>query len=373
MSVSPAVAESRPGPRRPGPRVALVAPSPGLGSYPLAAMLARGCDLHLIAGSEHDPTPRELALAAVHSARVQPLATWRHFRSPNRRERMMVARTIELAPALLHLSSLALARDWTGVARAIGAPLVISVSAEEAAIVALDGSMAPPPGSRLHVDDEQVAALLAEGPVEASTITVIAPAADPRLLAEPILPPPEDTAMRILSIGPLSWTHGYEHALVAVKLLLEAEFSCRYRIVGAGAHYDAIVFARHQLGLDKQVELVEPRSATELREQLRWATVLVDASVIATSPQPELDAHAAGVPVVRTRAHARDHEHEDAAVVVERRDPRGLADALAELAAGGEPRAGLVAAGRKRALTEPGPDEQAARFDELYSKAARRG
>jgi glycosyltransferase involved in cell wall biosynthesis len=364
MSGSPAGAEASS-----GLQVALVAPSSLLGSYPLDAVRARGCELHLIGSPERDPGAAELALAAARSARRRPLATWRQLRSPDPRERLMVARTIELSPAVLHLSSLALARDWGDVANAVGAPIVISVSPEEAAIVALDRSMSPPPGSALHVDDEQVAELLSEGPVQPGSITVIPPAPDPVLLRGPPSPAPDDAAVRILGVGPLSWTHGYEHALVALKLLLARGVDCRYRLVGAGAHHDAIAFARHQLGLDDHVELTEARSPAELREHLRWATVLLDASVIATSPQAELDARAAGVPVVTTRKEAG----EDTALKVERRDPEGLCEALATLATDGERRARLVQAGRQRAESEPTQDEQAARLVELYQRVARRG
>jgi glycosyltransferase involved in cell wall biosynthesis len=154
--------------------------------------------------------------------------------------------------------------------------------------------------------------------------------------------------LRVVGIGPLSWMQGYEHALSAVNLLIERGVACAYRIVGRGVYFDAVAFAAHQLGLDGCVELVQPHPRADLRAHLRWAEVLVDSSVAAVSPRPVFDAHAAGVPVVTT-----EPAHSDAAIVVPRRDPAALCDALDALVRDRGLRAQLVAAGHRRALQLP--------------------
>jgi colanic acid/amylovoran biosynthesis glycosyltransferase len=151
--------------------------------------------------------------------------------------------------------------------------------------------------------------------------------------------------LRLVGIGPLSWMQGYEHALSAVRLLIERGVACAYRIVGCGVYFDAVAFAAHQLGLVGCVDLVQPHPRADLRAHLRWAEVLIDSSVAAVSPRPIFDAHAAGVPVVTT-----EPAHSDAALVVPRRDPGAICDALDALVRDGGLRARLVAAGRRRAL-----------------------
>jgi glycosyltransferase involved in cell wall biosynthesis len=161
-------------------------------------------------------------------------------------------------------------------------------------------------------------------------------------------PPP----LRILSVGPLAWSQGYEHALMAVKRLLQRGVACHYRIVGAGEHSDALVFARHQLGLQGCVEFVEPGSHEDLRAELSWASVLVEAAVQHPSPSTVLDAQGAGVPVVTT---APPPAHSDTVLAAPSRDPDALSEKIELLARDGPLRARLVRAGRLRALGASGP------------------
>jgi glycosyltransferase involved in cell wall biosynthesis len=130
-------------------------------------------------------------------------------------------------------------------------------------------------------------------------------------------------------VAPLSWTAGYEFALAGVRLLVDRGVACEYRIVGRGAHQDAIAFARHQLGLDACVELVDPAPPTRVRDELRRADVLVDAAVVPSSPATILDAQAAGVPVITTRP---PEDALETALAVPPRDAQALCDALALLA-----------------------------------------
>jgi glycosyltransferase involved in cell wall biosynthesis len=244
---------------------------------------------------------------------------------------------------------------------------VVSVSGDEALAMSFGGRSAPPVATAFHVESESLAALL-NGARATAVVAVIPPVPDPVLLAEQQAPPSPAMPLRILGIGPLSWTQGYEHALSAVRLLMERGVPCEYRIAGRGEYCDPINFACRQLRLGARVALVEPRSRSELRDLLRWATVLVDASVAPTSPKPILDAHAGGVPVVTTERAT----HRDAVLVVRRRDPKALAAALNALVGDGALRARLADAGRKRALRALGEAEQAARFGDLYFAATGR-
>jgi len=130
--------------------------------------------------------------------------------------------------------------------------------------------------------------------------------------------------LRLLSVGDLTWRHGYEHGLHAVHLLLDRGFACEYRVVGGGPHLPALRFARHQLRLEEHVELVEAGAGAY---DLRRADAYVHPAV-ADVPLDRLDeALAAGLAAVSTAG-----EPSRRLVLVPRRDPWALADALAALA-----------------------------------------
>ena len=304
----------------------------------------------------------DATIAVARGAVRRPAVTWRHARSPSRRKRFMRAWTVALSPDLLHAPSMTLAREWSDLATALGARLVVTVPGEEAVEAAVGGPALPPAARALHADSEEIAALV-DGETGAP-VAVIPPSPDPTFLRESCPARAIGRPVRILSVGPLSWTSGYEYALAAVKLLMDRGIFCRYRIAGAGAYRDAVSFARHQLELDDCVELVEPRSRADLLELYRWAEVLVDASVAPNSPKPILDAHAAGVAVLATTRGADG----EAVLGVPRRDPGAIAEVLAELVLNEGLAQQLVAAGRQAALRAPTADDQAAGLGELYQR-----
>ena len=137
--------------------------------------------------------------------------------------------------------------------------------------------------------------------------------------------------LRILSAGPLVWQQGFEHSIHAVRLLLDMGVQCEYRIVGDGDHVQAVAFARHQLGLGEQVQLISPDGDGHLPEELHSADVFVDPAVADTTPLTALAAaQAHGVPFVATvRSTPLSDE---AGITVARRDPQAIAAALARLA-----------------------------------------
>ncbi len=126
--------------------------------------------------------------------------------------------------------------------------------------------------------------------------------------------------LRLLSVGPMSWTQGFDDALQAVHDVRERGIDCHLRIFGEGPYVDAVWFARHQLGLERHVELrykedlsrlgTRPwlratEGATQLlacpewRRQLEWADALLDCSLSDPPLAALAAARAAGVEVVR--------------------------------------------------------------------------
>jgi glycosyltransferase involved in cell wall biosynthesis len=122
-------------------------------------------------------------------------------------------------------------------------------------------------------------------------------------------------------VGDLTWQHGYDHALHAIRLAVDRGVECEYRIRGEGPYVDALRFARHQLGLEGRAEFLSPREGS-LGSLLDWADVLLDATLVGDRSPALAEAEARGLPVVST-------------ATLPRRDPGALAERLTALSAAG--------------------------------------
>jgi glycosyltransferase involved in cell wall biosynthesis len=173
---------------------------------------------------------------------------------------------------------------------------------------------------------------------------------------------PNGGPLRVLSAGPLLWEHGLEHSVHAIGLLREAGVPCRYVIVGEGDHLHAVAFARHQLGLAAEVELIVSSDRERVAEELGRTDVFLDPAVTdTTSRAPLIAARRCGLPSVAT---PRAGLEVDGGIVVPRRDPQAIARALATLAGDPELRQRL---GRE-ASRSVAPDDHLERLERLYSR-----
>jgi glycosyltransferase involved in cell wall biosynthesis len=204
---------------------------------------------------------------------------------------------------------------------------------------------------------------------------VIAPAVHPAFIAgrsgferdrrDDDVPP-----LRLISVGPLDWTQGYEHAIHAVRLLADRGVDCEYRIAGSGDYDAAVAFARFQLGLEDNVQLLAPLPPGDLREQLAWADAYLCSAVVAGTPAALLEAQAMGLPTVVSDAGRDSAAGDGAALVFRRRDPEALADALARLATDSDLRTRLGLAGRESAAPHDF-NQQLRKFEALYRDVLR--
>jgi colanic acid/amylovoran biosynthesis glycosyltransferase len=185
--------------------------------------------------------------------------------------------------------------------------------------------------------------------------------------------PPEkaaDQVLRILGVGRLMWAKGYEFALLAIRLLVDAGVVCRYRIVGGGVHLGAILLARKQLGLEGVVGLLGPRSREDVRNEMRNADVLLHAAVSEGFSNVVIEAQAMRLPVVTTDADglAENVADGETGFVVPRRHPSALAERLRQLAVDPELRKRMGEAGRRRVLKHFQLEGQVAAFENLYAR-----
>jgi glycosyltransferase involved in cell wall biosynthesis len=352
-------------------RLALIAdPHPAAG-YPAGALLAdalrEGWDAYML-GDSRGGEGADFALTLARAFLRRPAVTLRAVRpgtGPPRRE--LRAQTAALRPHLLHLPSSSTAEQWLALAGRVSSRTLVAVGSDDLA-AAFDEPQrfrrTWEAADALHVESDVLAALLREHGIPAEKVFVVPPAADPELLRRE--PPVRRTGrLHILSVGELSWTQGYEHAIAAVRLLGDRGIAVRYRIVGRGSHEPAVNFARHELGVADRVEIVDPAAPGDPHEHLRWSNVLVDAATAASSPTVILDAHAAGVPIV-SATPADDGRSRVLAVAPF--DPEALADAIARLAEDEALRARLAHAGREDARALPGRETQVSRLRALHRR-----
>jgi len=284
----------------------------------------------------------------------------------------MVARSLAIErPQLVHFPTGRTALDGLAAAQLAGARSIVTLGAEDLVAAGLGDSDHYEKLWRhaavIHVPDEGLWGLALErGCPEDKPHAVIAPAVGPPFLATPPRDDgrPPDT-LRVLSVGALDWTRGYEHALHAVRLLLDRGVDCEYRIVGEGEYDAAVAFARYQLGLEGRVELLQPLPPQELRKQLTWADAFLCPAVVPLMPGALLEAQATGLPAVVSDAGRDGLSLDGSALVFRRRDPKALADRLASLAAESDLRRRLGEAGRERALATPLAEQESA-FEDLY-------
>ena len=280
-----------------------------------------------------------------------------------------------LRPRVLHFHSAAAARDCLHLKPVLECKVVVSLTGEDLNMVGLDQPHYYRDVWRtadlLHVPDESLwrRALRRECPPDRPR-AVVPPAANTDYFdpADSAPAKADGGPLRILSVGPLVWAQGYEHALHAARVLLDRGIDFEYRIVGDGEHLPALTFARYQLGLEGMVELLSPDGPAALRSQLRWADVFLNAAVAEGFTEAMAEAHAMELPVVASERGLLDRSA-DGALVAPRRDPHALSEKLAQVAADPGLRRQLGERGRARAVEAFDMRRQLARFEELYREA----
>jgi glycosyltransferase involved in cell wall biosynthesis len=166
--------------------------------------------------------------------------------------------------------------------------------------------------------------------------------------------------LRLTCVGTLHEVKGQAVLIEACRLLAERGIAFRCDLVGDGPNRDAL---RHQVraaGLEGRVRFLGALLRAEVAAQLRDCDVAVVPSVPTRDGRREgipvalMEAAATGRPVVASRLSGIPEAIEDGAqgLLVEPGDARGLADAIATLAADPALRERLGAAARERMLRE---------------------
>ena len=179
-----------------------------------------------------------------------------------------------------------------------------------------------------------------------------------------------DRPLRILSVGRLEWKKGYEYSLQAVRLLQDHGIHCEYRIIGGGDKSAPMAFARHQLQLDSVADFLGSLPRSEVKQQMMWADIFLHAAVSEGFCNAVMEAQAMELPVVTSDADGLSENvaHEKTGLVVPRRNPQALANAMVRLVDSPSLRQQFGKGGRERVLTCFTLAQQIKDFSDFYQQ-----
>ena len=406
--------------RSSGPRVVLVVPTFPKGSETFVAakfagLRRRGWDVHVACGSSPaaqwdrypelaaDPDLRSrVHVVAPHSTRWQALAagpvavgraveaapapTRRYLRtlegpiSARLRQLVLDAHIVTLEPDLVHFEFGSLAPDRLHLADACGCVLTTSFRGYDLNDVARDDrhhyDSTWPAMARIHLLGEYGWRRAQErGCPPDAPHQIINPAVDLGRFSPPERPATAvgtpDRPLRVVAVGRADWMKGYEYGLAALAELRDRGVEVEARICGHGPMFEAVAFARHQYDLDDRVALLGEVDATQVAGHLAWADVFLHAAVQEAFGNAAIEAQAMALPVVCTDAGGLPENVESGVtgLVVPRRDPGALADALAGLAADPDRRVTMGRAGRVRAEQRFDLDDQLDQWEDFCRAA----
>jgi colanic acid/amylovoran biosynthesis glycosyltransferase len=172
----------------------------------------------------------------------------------------------------------------------------------------------------------------------------------------------------LATVGRLHWRKGLEYGVVAIAELRRRGISCRWRVVGEGPCRVQIEYAARDEGVEDAIELVGVRPQSWIRDTLAEADVYFHPAVAEGISNAVIEAMAAGLPVVATRAGGMDEaiSHDEDGLLVPTRDWRAMARALEELARDPERRTRLGRAASAKVRERFSASRHSREFFELY-------
>ena len=173
--------------------------------------------------------------------------------------------------------------------------------------------------------------------------------------------------LNILNVGSLTPKKAQDVLLDAFALVA-AEFpDASLRIVGDGVQRASLTEKTKTLGLSERVHLLGNKSFDDVREEYRGAVIFVLSSDQEGCPNVLLEAMSFGVPSIATRVGAVPEIITDGenGLIVPRRDPAKLAEALRVLLSDAERRAKIGTSGRERIREAFTEDLHLARLKQL--------
>jgi phenylacetate-CoA ligase len=180
------------------------------------------------------------------------------------------------------------------------------------------------------------------------------------------LQPGVETARDALCISTLHAIKGVDTVIRAFALARRD--GARLRIAGHGEDAEACHSLARELGVADAIDFLGHVQPEKIRDLLQASRVLLLGSRMDTSPNVVTEAHAAGLPVIATRAGGIPDMVEDGVDghLVEVDDATGMAGRITELLANGPMAREMGARGREKVQVLNNPDRIASELMNLY-------
>ena len=180
------------------------------------------------------------------------------------------------------------------------------------------------------ISDDLAAAARFHGMPASTPVTKITPAIDPGFFRLDCPRAERTSECRILTVARLHWKKGLEYTLIALRSVVEEapEIRWKFTIAGDGPELERLAFASAEMGLEDRVTFAGKLGPEAIKDLYAEADVYVHYSVQEGFCNAALEAQAMELPCIVSDAEGLAENVGDDGVVVPRRQPRLLADAL---------------------------------------------
>ena len=184
--------------------------------------------------------------------------------------------------------------------------------------------------------------------------------------------------VRLLMVGRLVEKKGHQHALEALRILVDAGQNLRLTIVGEGEDYHRLRKLRDRLGLRSIVEFTGVTNHDGVRQHMSESDIFLHCSVTGRDgdcegiPNVVMEAAATGLPIIGTR-HGGIVEpilEGQSGLLVEEHDVARLAEAIRRLATNRDMRLDMGRVGAKFMRAEFDLDKQVSQHVAIYENLA---
>jgi len=289
------------------------------------------------------------------------------------------AEVIALNPSLLHFEFGSLAAQRMYLKDLLGCKVIVSFRGYDLNYVGLEAddyyADVWRQADALHLLGESLwLQAQRRGCPQDKTLALIPPAMDSKLFDHEAREHNEavgtpERPFRILSLGRLEWVK-VRICAAGSQTSDRASLACEYRIIGDGQEFEAVAFARYQLGLENEVQLAGSLSPDEALKNMQWADVFLHSAVSEGFCNACWKHRLCACPLFAPMpADCRENVADgETGFVVARRNPQKLADKLSLLASRPELRQRMGQAGRKRTQKLFRLEDQLSDFESLYRK-----
>lgn len=185
---------------------------------------------------------------------------------------------------------------------------------------------------KIHVISDDISNLLLQQGFERELIiSKITPAIDPSFFLEKEIK--QFSKLELATVARLHWKKGLEYTLEALSILKKEGIDFQYTVIGDGPERERLLFATHQLGLEKNITFAGKLTPDEIKVKLSKASLYLQYSIQEGFCNAALEAQAMGSLCIVSDAEGLSENvlNNQTGWVVPKRNPELLAEKIKEV------------------------------------------